>query len=540
MKIKIVILSLLLVSAAVLGAQTVHDPNSEIYQDIERWHVQGYVREFLPIVRPYPIPLIDKILKEVIDNGDAAAQKKASEYQAILAPGSRFFHLGVLGFAQGNGSDFSLIGAPFVEGLGRINNLLSISYNLAMYGVTDTNGGRFNVPGTYSPYVDLIEDTADIGPIRIRQQWTSLAAIGKSDLYFQAGLSRTSYGPFYDNGIVLGPQAPRAGHFAFVFWQPKWSFEILLQIITATDDLGGNTFFPNKFNVVQTYSIRPLENLELGLTQTLTYGGRFEILYLAPFSYLFASQSIFHFDDNAFLGLYFRWRPFDTFLVKGQVYVDDLSFNGLSSGDSKVKIAAELGISWAPKESILSKLDFDYTAVFPYTYTHWPLPDRDMMYSSESPNYYNYTHLGKNIGPDLDPNSDRISLRTSWNLHPSIGLNFSAYLVRHANASTDPRLIDQGYNNGSIFDHGTEEPATVGDGKNILTYGWYLTQGLIGMRIGGTLGISWTLPTSFGVFKLFADYGIQYNKNRWGPKQAPQSGVNGFDHFWSIGAQWSW
>ena len=156
--------------ALVLGAQTVHEPNSDIYRDIERWAVQGYVREFLPITRPYPAPLIDKILDEVSSRGDAEAREKAAKYREMLAPGSRVIHPGLLAYVQGNGDEASFIGAPFVEGMGRLNELFSVSYNLAFYGVTDTTGERFNVPGTYSPYSSFVDDIADIGSLAIRQE----------------------------------------------------------------------------------------------------------------------------------------------------------------------------------------------------------------------------------------------------------------------------------------------------------------------------------------------------------------------------------
>ena len=67
------------------------------------------------------------------------------------------------------------------------------------------------------------------------------------------------------------------------------------------------------------------------------------------------------------------------------------------------------------------------------------------------------------------------------------------------------------------------------------------------MRLGGTMGLTWTVPTSFGDFKLSGGYGIQYNQNRWDyssrnykDRQGPEKGNNGLDHFWSLGAMWSW
>ena len=542
---KIFFAAVLLVCAIFAGAQTIHDPNGEIYRDIERWSVQGYIKEFLPVTRPYPMPVIDAILDQVAAYGDTEAQNRAAAYREVLAPGARFIHPGFESYLDGKNSEYGFIGGPFAEGAFRLNSILNGSYNLTFYGLTDEAGGNFNVPGTYSPYQDFVYDVSNIGKIQIAQNWTSLFSIGNSNIYFQGGLARASYGPFYDNGVVVGPQAPRAGHFGFVYRQPRWSFEILYMAISASDDFGTG-IFPNKSLIIHTINFRPVQKLELGFTQSLVWGGRMELLYLVPFTFLFASQTIIDFDDNAQLGLYFNWKPFNTFNVKGIFYADDISFNGFFTGDMKIKAAGELGITWAPFKSVLSRLDFDYTAVFPYTYTHWSLP-KDYIYEKGKPNYMNYTHLGKNIGPDLEPNSDRVSVRSSWNTFKGVDLNVSGYLIRHANASAgkdditgSPVYGTPGEGDGSIFDHGTATLPGSDTGApkydmNPHIYGWYLTQDLIESRLGCTIGISWKYPTKFGVFSLTGEYGAEYGWNR-----GLADGDKGLDHFWSVGGKWVW
>ena len=539
MKAKMILSLIFILFCTALYAQRIHEPNSEIYKDIDRWEVQGYIRNFLPLIRPYPIALIDKILDEVILNGDENARQKASLYRENLAPGSRFIHFGLMAQMQGKNDEQGLMGAAYAEGLARFTELLSASCYLAEFGFTNEKEQPFNAPGTYSPYADIISDTANIGGLELRPYWTSLVAIGKSDSYFQAGLARTSVGPFYDNGIVVGPQTPIAGHFSYVFYREQWSYELLFQAIAASDDFGGGAF-PGKYNVVHAISVRPLENLEAGFIQALVFGGRFEPMYLVPFSFIFAMQTLYDFEDNAFMGFHLRWRPIDTFLAKSQIYVDDLSFNGLFSGEMRFKLAFEAGISWAPKNSFLSKLDFDYTAVFPYCYTHWHQSDDDR-YEPGSPNNLNYTHLGRNIGPDLEPNSDRISLRTAWNIIPPVDFNLRGYLIRHGNASDgldkDPKEI----NDGSIFDDGSDSSGSkiIGNPRPNL---FLLTQDVLDIRLGGGAGLTWTIPVSFGVFRIMGEYGIEYGWNRRikGIGGGPEKGNNGLDQYWSIGGQWSW
>jgi len=577
MKVKFFIILFLLFSV-ILGAQTVHDPNSEIYKDIDIWLVKGYVKEFPPMTRPYPIKLINKILEQVIDNGDEKAVELAQKYLDELAPEARAVHPGLKTYIHGNEENYGVVVSPSVEGLFYVRDLLSINYNFAFHGDTDKynssinrfGGEQFDIPGTYSPYPDLQNDKADVGPFRVIQNWTSLIALGSSDIYFQAGLSRSSYGPFYDNGVVVGQQAPRAGHFSFVFWDPKYSYEILFQSIVATDYYY-KEWFPSKYNIVHTLNFRPIQNLEFGIIQSLTYGERIDLLYLVPFSYLFGSQTINGFNDNAYIGLNFRWRPINTLLVNTQVYVDDFSVNGLLSGKPNFKAAGEIGVSWSPIKGILSKLDFDYTAVMPYTYTHWVIPSNLRFNGHEKNdqtkeplgikgtpvgNYYDYTHRGRNIGPDLEPNSDRISLRSSWKIIRNLDMNLSAYLIRHANASDGKPLFDPRYHDGTIFDTGSTDPwyNDIEQQPSTSTIQNYyedesmdfLTQSVIETKLGGTIGITWSIPTSFGIFKLMGGYGIQYGWNRsiWSTKENIKTeiikGNDGFDHFWNIGVMWSW
>ena len=543
-KILLPVLLILLFPNTILNAQTaqvIHEPNSEIYKDIDRWYVQGYIREFLPLIRPYPAALIEKVLDQVMDNGDAAAQQKAASYQEYLSPPNRFIHLGVTAYMQGKNSEKGFLGGPFAEGSVRIAGLLSASFHLAGYGMTDVDGERFNVPGTYTPYSDFINDTSSFGKLELRPQWTSLLAVGTDDTYFQAGLARTSVGPFYDNSTVVGPQAPRAGHFSLVFYRPKWSYEVLFQSITATDDFGEGKF-ADKYNVIHAISFRPIQNLELGFIQAIVFGQRFEPMYLVPFNYIFASQSLSGFDDNAFMGLHLRWRPFDTFLLQGQTYIDDFNFNGLFEGLFKDKLAVEAGLSWTPKRSFLSKLDFDYTAVFPYCYTHWHRPDEER-YMPGKPNYLNYTHLGRNIGPDLEPNSDRFSIRTYWNPVPGIDISLAAYLTRHGNAS-EGLNTSRPAPDGSIFDDGVDDSGfdynDPYNPSNSMKHNprmnlFLLKQETLDIRLGGGIGLVWTVPLPVGILKLAGEYGLQYGWNRGIIK-----GDNGLDHYWSIGGIWTW
>jgi len=169
------------------------------------------------------------------------------------------------------------------------------------------------------------------------------------------------------------------------------------------------------------------------------------------------------------------------------------------------------------------------------------------------PNYYDYTHRGRNIGPDLEPNSDRISLRSNWRIIRNLDINLSAYLIRHANASADKPLLDPDYHDGTIFDTGStdpwydekeQQPSKKTDHNHYPME--FLNQSVIETKLGGTIGVTCSIPSSFGIFKLMGGYGIQYGWNRSirSTKENIKSeiikGNDGFDHFWNIGVMWSW
>jgi hypothetical protein len=138
--------------------------------------------------------------------------------------------------------------------------------------------------------------------------------------------------------------------------------------------------------------------------------------------------------------------------------------------------------------------------------------------------------MGRNLGTDLEPNSDRISVRSNWRTLPNIDLSASAYFTRHANASEGADYGSYPSNPvGTIFDDGDME-----EGNNY-EHLHFLTQDTIDTRIAGGLGIKWSLPVSFGTFSINADYVLEYGWNRDCIKDN-----DGVTNYWSLGGSWRW
>ncbi|GHV70300.1 hypothetical protein AGMMS49928_17560 [Spirochaetia bacterium] len=524
-----------------INAQVLHDPNDPLYRDIDRWAAQGRFTSTLPFVRPYPAQLLETLLEEVISRGNGADQAKAAAYKKAIATPERFIHAGARGSIEGQNGEKAMEVALFADGIIRPLPLLGMSYSYFLYGATKEPGDEYTVPGSYSPYPDMVSDQANIGPFNFMHNWTSAIAVGTGDIYFQAGLNRTSFGPFYENSVVIGPQAARAGHFGVNFRQPKWSFEILLLALTASDNLGQG-MYPNKYMFLHSLNFRPIPSLELSFVESVIWGERLDLLYLIPFNNLFASQSMGDFGDNSIMGFNVRWAAFQDTLLLLQVYVDDFHVNDMIrlKLNTKYKLAAEAGFTWSPQKSPLLSLSADYSLVFPYMYTHITSPYEDRYGfkddgSDAGPaavNYVNYAHMGRNLGPDLQPNSDRISLRTRWQALPGLEVSGSAYLTRHGNPSAGVDDMDYGRHDGSIFDDGNRDKDPY---DNNYRYLHFLTQDVIDTRLGAGIGLGWTLPVSFGEFTFSAGYVLEYGWNR-----GFDTSDDSFVHYWSLGGGFRW
>ncbi|MDR0558114.1 MAG: capsule assembly Wzi family protein [Treponema sp.] len=532
--IAVVFFALAFTHGARLEAQIIHDPNDRIYRDIDRWAATGYITQSLPLIRPYPLQLFDELLDDVIERGGVEDREKAAAYKAELGPASRFLHAGVQAEAVGQDDDISMVFAPAIDGSFWLMDWITASYFFAFYGSDRKPGEELRVPGTYSPFPDLILDNVNAGNIWFYPDWTSATAFGSGNFYFQAGVNRTAIGPFYENSTVVGPQAGRAGHFSLNYRRSKGSFEMLLMTLAASDDFGKGRF-PNKYLIFHSINFNPLPNLEFGLQESVIWGGRMEYLYLVPFAALFTSQALSDFGDNSFIGFHMRWDIPGNIQMLGQVYVDDFHMNDFMrfKWNTKYKFSGQLGLTWAPPEGPLASLHADYTIIFPYMYSHWNVPE-ESRYKSGTPNYLIYSQGGRNLGSDLDPNSHRISMKSSWRTIRNLDLSASLYFTQHGNASDNVPSgdweNDNGRHDGSIYDDGFTK-----DGNNYSVIR-FLTQNTLDTRLAAGLEVAWRLPfLSFGEFSLFANYVFEYGWNRDLVRDN-----NGIVNYWSVGGSWRW
>jgi hypothetical protein len=511
--------------------------DSPIYLDLTAWEQAGVIAP-LPALRPYaPEIVIDRLL-EASDNlpPDSVDAARAQGYLEDIINPDPSGGISWTGQLRVSNNGYYLNLRPDAS----FNWMLHRQDRRSTYAELSHTGnfiedGNAGLPyGEREPF-DAIPDWSDIsvGPLDFAIQQYTYGLLshsfanpdGNAFTWFSLGTHRSSAGPFHNDGIIISPEAPAAGHFNFGYqrqlpvntpgsFRPSMSYVSQLSAISATNDFGED-LFGQKYMIYHNLHFDVSPVLSFGLIETALWGERFELLYLIPLTSYFLSQGVVGFSDNSLIGLEATLRPIRGLTIPLVLYADDIHFNDIVSFnlDTKYKFAAQGGVTWTPLQRWIRSLSLDYTAVMPYMYTHY---DRDAREADsitvipEIGNYSNYTNRGISIGPGLDPNSDR--LRLQWDAYPvrysgreypglfrSIGLSGEMQFIRHGNASAGiipggtGDIFDPGYDNGKAtfqppYDDPTGQP-----------YTRFLTQDLLQYTFQMGLGVE----TAMAVFDRF-------------------------------------
>lgn len=456
----------LFIVLAILGVATgalaqVHpvNPTDAIYRDLDRWEVLGYLPPGY-VLRPYSPEVLREALRLVLLRAEGDDRQAAERYlQQLGRPrfSPRVFSHSALRLSSADGTACCEGGAG--AGLWVLNNFVDTLWLSGNAGMQFARSPGSVLPVGENFREDIITTGYNGDATTFFNGLTSALSYGGPNLWTSFSYARSSAGPFFSNGVVLGPQAMAA---------PNWSlhgsfgpFRIsasLLQLmpLEPNADGGYSSLQFNKYLAFHSYSFALGERWDVGAYETVVWAGDFKPLYLVPFSYMYFLQASAAFADNSQGGLYARWRPLDGFAVKAVAFFDDVQAADIVKlqFDTKIIGALQVGAAWAPLAGPLALLEFDYTAVFPYMYTHWE--DSFTPYGCDGTTcdtewlQNNYTHAGHGLGAALLPNSDRWEIRGRSNLGPDLDLRALARLIRHGNASTGV----PGDKGGGYFDDG--------------------------------------------------------------------------------------
>ena len=440
-----------------LFAQVAVDIFDPFYEDVDVWEGMGLIND-VPLLRPYPLQEVKRILEVVLEKADDEQSRRATEHY------NRFFDKA---YHLGGGGDLAfqfpdkhreLNLYPTAEINYFIFPILSISASIS--GIV-TNKLTYNSvqPLFATSKLDMAADNVKVGSFYILPCFNSGVAIGTPQYYFSAGIARTHFGNFFDDSLFISKNSLHQGQFNFVINRQHWAYTHSFLNLTATDDFASNSD-PKKFLQLHALEIRPLSWISFGIVDSIIYGNRFEHIYFLPFSAFFISQGLYDFPDNSLIGLFFSIKPYTGLKFDMALNSDDLGFNEIVKfkKDAKWRIAGQFGFSYTmPRSHWFTSIKLDYTFVTPYTYTHVD------SHRSDFANYKNYTHAGSPLATSLWPNSDRISLKLKFRPKHGITLDFFNTFIRHANATEsidDPILLKdyfaKDYNtDGSALSHPT-------------------------------------------------------------------------------------
>jgi hypothetical protein len=518
----------LLLVALSIGAVT--DLDEPVYSLLSRWEDRGLIGP-LPLVRPYPPQLIRSCLLRVAASGGREDRGQAVRLLEELDGAGALLPLGAEAAA-----DVSTYGEFFA----RPDAGESFFRPAAIFGLAGDFSETFAYEGRlglffnkeqdadYAPYLEEPDNFYHSGggaggAVTFEHLWLGGIFWGSESLYFQAGLMRTAFGPFFDNSAVLGSQAPEAGHFSFSYRGKRLTFSsLMLQLIAryavnvydnepVDGYLSGELFslkgtldpgvYPSKYLVIHSVDVRAAGWLNLGFVQTVIYGGRFDPLYLIPFQDLAGTQTYTGDYDNNLLGLYARFFPLPGLTACLLLYIDDLNMNEimkLNFNSDQNKLAFQAGLAWSPEHFLSPRLTLNYLLLTPYMYSHL----------TRAPiTYLTYTHYGHHLGSTLEPNSDQLSLKASLFLRRLLAAELTARYVRHGNHSATyvPAELQ-----GTLWDDGLDT-----DG-NVTFYGpsTFLAQDVLERTLQLGCSLTGRLPLSRLAAELRAEAGYTFEAIR--------------------------
>ena len=523
---------LILCFALPLFSQAGSNPNDRFYDAASRWESLGLIDK-LPQFKPYPIELIDSILKQVIRSYQISESELALEFYEEI------FGKKINIFAEGKGygsvstvedAEKQIIGSAGVEGNLKFGEWLGFSYNLNFVGLTDYD--KHVLPMYKSTDVDIAADPMSVKNIKLYANMNSVFSANVDDLYVSGGISRVGFGPLYNTSIVYSPDTMHTSYFSLMLKKKFWNYTQAIFTLGATNNLGQTNsatyIYPEKYMALHSLDFYITPFLTFTYYENIIFGERLELSYLFPVPYMIA-QGIDGFRDNLQMGTGLRYYPAKGLKLTGDVFIDDISMNDLVKLhlDTKIKAAGQLGVEYVPQNSIFTAIRADVTAVTPWMYTHSQYytdnNGKEVFASGKGVNYQNYSHFGQCLATTLWPNSDRFHYEITINPIKRLRIDFFSDFIRHANIN-ESLPVDEAIlylnaksgefrTDGSIFNYPDAGKGHLASALNNFEHMEQATK----MYICQTgVGFSMSIPVNkYGILSFSVKDTLEYIKN-WG------------------------
>lgn len=474
------LLTFVILSMAILPlfSQIATSPTDDFYIDATRWEQLRYTKN-LPLLKPYPLNIIRRVLNDVVENGNDTERRRAQHY--IDKYFSHFLHV----FDEFNvdiklkkvdsGGNESVkkweSDEVYNEKLAftadwAINSFLGLSVDLG--GIVRSNEvEKSDILPRFVPTDETdvtIPANFNAGDVDFLINPNAVFTWGNETMHGSFGINRQGYGLFFDDSIILNPNAYQSLNAVFNYNGKIFSFTQSFAALAATNRADKDEFNFGKFMCFHAIKFPiPKTRLSFSLFESVIFHKPFMAAYLLPIPY-FIVANVGGFDDNVMSGLNIEWKPGCIGLV-AEVLFDDLNpkqILKLKFNEAAIRTAFKLGFVYTPRESPCEYISVNYMLITPYTYTKYNRKDKKF-------NYLDYTNFGSALGSSLPPNSDTIGMTISWRLFDNLRLRTSTSFSRHGNPYQDLdddeviKMSKKHYNSAGFIDSDTRGASSAED-----------------------------------------------------------------------------
>ena len=234
---------------------------------------------------------------------------------------------------------------------------------------------------------------------------------------FDLAMDSPAWGPSPGRNLLLSGRAPSFGHVqARVAFGDWFRYGLIIGSLNSGIIDSLRSYHPPeseglhrildriKYLVAHRIDLRPLPNLNIGLTEAVTIGDRFpELHYLVPAVSLWDSQHYLRNPDNMMIGVDASYAIPNGPRLYGSLAVDEFSISEAFSDSAHHNwLAFQAGLSWTPPiQQGRWHLWLEATRVLPNVYRHrWPVTD--------------WIHAGHGLGVPTDQNSEVFEGSLAW------------------------------------------------------------------------------------------------------------------------------